>query len=174
MRITGIVFLPLKTSTTRSYPSCLQTTAASVMLHPSSHTVPHESPKNTSTLPSDGDLPPTSRTLSAWALSGEGGREREREGGREESMYYYHSQKSHAEVTCNGPHIPHTKSHTPHLHTPHQHHCCGSCKLPTPPPSPSGYTASPPPPPHCTPHDLTTPSPLPLRRTNQPSRQLQA
>ena len=43
------------------YPSCRQTTVASVLLHKSSHTVPHTLFIQISTLPSFGMLPPASR-----------------------------------------------------------------------------------------------------------------
>lgn len=43
------------------YPSILHTTRASLSFQLSSHTVPHPSPKFTSTLPFDGDDPPTRR-----------------------------------------------------------------------------------------------------------------
>ena len=45
-----------------AYPSCLQTTVASVLSHKSSHTVPHWSLMHTSTLPSYWLEPPTRRT----------------------------------------------------------------------------------------------------------------
>ena len=45
-----------------SYPSSLQTTCASGISHPSSHTVCHSLLMHTSTLPSLGTLPPTRRT----------------------------------------------------------------------------------------------------------------
>ena len=44
------------------YPSCRHTTVASVLLQPSSHTVPHTLFIQISTLPSFGTLPPTSRS----------------------------------------------------------------------------------------------------------------
>lgn len=47
------------------YPSCLQMTLADLMFQPSSHIVPHESPKKISTRPSSGRLPPLNRTLRA-------------------------------------------------------------------------------------------------------------
>ena len=43
------------------YPSCRQTTVASVLPQPSSHTVPHTLFIQISTLPSLGTPPPTSR-----------------------------------------------------------------------------------------------------------------
>ena len=45
------------------YPSCRQTTCASVVLHPSSQTVPHSLLTYTSTRPSRAVLPPTRRTF---------------------------------------------------------------------------------------------------------------
>ena len=45
-----------------AYPSCLQTTVASVLSQESSHTVPHWSLMHTSTLPSYWLEPPTRRT----------------------------------------------------------------------------------------------------------------
>lgn len=50
-------------TTTYKYPSCLQTTSASVMSQLSSHTMPHSPRYCTSTLPSCSFLPPTIRTL---------------------------------------------------------------------------------------------------------------
>lgn len=44
-------------------PSCLQTTLASTLSHPSSHTVPHVSFRQISTRPSRSVLPPTSLVL---------------------------------------------------------------------------------------------------------------
>ena len=43
------------------YPSCRHTTEASILLQPSSHTVPHTLFIHISTLPSFGTLPPTNR-----------------------------------------------------------------------------------------------------------------
>ena len=52
-------------------PSCLHTMFASVMSQPSSHTVPHWLKWKTSTLPSEGTLPPTRRILISitWELT---------------------------------------------------------------------------------------------------------
>ena len=52
------------------YPSCLQTTRASVELQKSSHTVPHLPLTQTSTRPSSTDVPPTS-LIWPWVLQAE-------------------------------------------------------------------------------------------------------
>ena len=45
------------------YPSCLQTTRASVVLQPLSHIVPHTPPRHISTLPSLDVVPPLKRIV---------------------------------------------------------------------------------------------------------------